>query len=433
MVASPSLDETRDVEKLIPGSLSAIRSTSRALADAASDYIAIARMLSQVEVAGWKGAAADEFRKKWHDLPESWSAAAKIYLSVYSAFVDYQVAFDRARSAAEDAVTLYRRGQELTKNALDNFHAELGAGMAEPRKPALPLSVALSQGFYDPGERFRREAQQDLDDARTRLHRSAHTASLTILDGVSLAPKAPPTGWDQFWGGVNGVIEFPGNVVEGFLIADIDTLASSWDTSPAKWILELVCTGPDATWKDLMTRGQAGAAAVSAATKDPWGSVGKLLSEALDLKEWGTNPGHVIGNALFLVASVAVPVGEVAAAAQATKVAEGAKKLLPDGGEEGASGVLDLATGSLVRQSLAGLSDGGPRVKRVESEASLRTLYEALSSGGTDVTPPTYPGVMVQLIDGTRVGLRDYSSSGGSTIDIFYSDSTRPWKVHIDG
>jgi hypothetical protein len=38
---------------------------------------------------------------------------------------------------------------------------------------------------------------------------------------------------------------------------------------------------------------------------------------------------------------------------------------------------------------------------------------------------------MVELPDGTRVGLRDYSTSGGKTIDIFMPDKTRV-KVHIE-
>lgn len=382
MVASPSLDETLDVEKLIPGSLSAIRTTSRALAGTASDFVAIAGMLSQVEVAGWKGAAADEFRKKWHDLPESWAAAAKSYRNAHSAFVEYQNAFDTARSAAEDAVVLYRRGQEATSAALAHFHAEQAARAAEQAgKPYVPgaKSLAIGQGFNDPGETFRREAQRDLDDARVRLHRAAHTASLTILDGVALAPKAPPTGWDQFWGGVNGVIEFPGNVVEGFLIAGWDTLASSWETAPAKWILEVIFTGPDATWKDLMTKGEAGASAVSAIIKDPSGSVGKLLIEALDLKEWGTNPGHVIGNGVFVAASFAVPGG---AAVKSLRVVEDTDKLLVDGKSVTASagvdstGVREPAGGSFARPSIDGLSAGGPRVIIKFSKTQIESKFK---------------------------------------------------------
>jgi hypothetical protein len=45
-------------------------------------------------------------------------------------------------------------------------------------------------------------------------------------------------------------------------------------------------------------------------------------------------------------------------------------------------------------------------------------LFDELTVGGTPVTVPTYPGKMVDLPGGGRVGLRPRSKSGGPTIDV---------------
>jgi filamentous hemagglutinin len=72
-----------------------------------------------------------------------------------------------------------------------------------------------------------------------------------------------------------------------------------------------------------------------------------------------------------------------------------------------------------------------PGVKVVGSEAELDALYGRLGAGGKPATPPTYKGSMVELPDGTKVGLRGTSISGGKTIDIFMPDKTYT-KVHIE-
>ena len=45
-------------------------------------------------------------------------------------------------------------------------------------------------------------------------------------------------------------------------------------------------------------------------------------------------------------------------------------------------------------------------------------FFDDLSAGGKPVTQPTYPGKMVDLPGGGRVGLRPNSKSGKPTIDV---------------
>ncbi|MFP4355260.1 MAG: hypothetical protein ACLFUJ_09060 [Phycisphaerae bacterium] len=69
-------------------------------------------------------------------------------------------------------------------------------------------------------------------------------------------------------------------------------------------------------------------------------------------------------------------------------------------------------------------------MKTVKSEAELKDVFNSLSQGGSPVNQGSYPGKMVQLPDGTRVGLRSTSKTGGSTIDIKHPDGSKQ-KVHI--
>ena len=70
----------------------------------------------------------------------------------------------------------------------------------------------------------------------------------------------------------------------------------------------------------------------------------------------------------------------------------------------------------------------------VNSEAELNTLFSKLTEGGS--TPVVKPyGTEVTLTDGTTVTLRNFSESGGETIDINYSASLGGkgnFKVHIN-
>jgi hypothetical protein len=66
----------------------------------------------------------------------------------------------------------------------------------------------------------------------------------------------------------------------------------------------------------------------------------------------------------------------------------------------------------------------------VDSDLELRTLFSALTQGGTPIDRSSYPGVGFRRPDGVLVYLRERSTSGGATIDVVLANgATR--KVHI--
>ncbi|MEZ4264610.1 MAG: hypothetical protein R3B36_36430 [Polyangiaceae bacterium] len=62
------------------------------------------------------------------------------------------------------------------------------------------------------------------------------------------------------------------------------------------------------------------------------------------------------------------------------------------------------------------------------SEQQLEAIFDQLASGGTPVQ--NYPGRAVRLSDGTFVGIRQGSASGGPTIDINRAGIRT--KIHIE-
>ena len=80
---------------------------------------------------------------------------------------------------------------------------------------------------------------------------------------------------------------------------------------------------------------------------------------------------------------------------------------------------------------LAGLRAGNsPNVYEVDTPEELQAVYNELSRGGEPATPETYKGKMVKLPDGTTIGLRNDSTSGGPTIDIKQPNGTNV-KIHL--
>ncbi|HEY7156740.1 MAG TPA: hypothetical protein VH575_22415 [Gemmataceae bacterium] len=78
------------------------------------------------------------------------------------------------------------------------------------------------------------------------------------------------------------------------------------------------------------------------------------------------------------------------------------------------------------------LMPGGKPIGTKGSKASIREVpggpkaaedfFDNLAAGGNPVTVPTYPGRMVDLPGGGRVGLRLKSKSGRPTIDVDIPD-----------
>ncbi|MBB3457259.1 hypothetical protein FHT86_005577 [Rhizobium sp. BK313] len=87
---------------------------------------------------------------------------------------------------------------------------------------------------------------------------------------------------------------------------------------------------------------------------------------------------------------------------------------------------------AIVRQKTTPYGTGG-QAFNVETEAELQELYDEITAGADQTVPggPKYPeGFKIQS-DGTRIGLRTQSETGGNTIDVFPKGSKNGYKIHI--
>lgn len=69
-------------------------------------------------------------------------------------------------------------------------------------------------------------------------------------------------------------------------------------------------------------------------------------------------------------------------------------------------------------------------VRTVGSDAELQTAYDQMARGGQVIRRPGYRGEWGRQPDGTEIGLRESSRSGGRTIDVRHPDGSTE-KVHI--
>jgi uncharacterized protein YukE len=86
------------------------------------------------------------------------------------------------------------------------------------------------------------------------------------------------------------------------------------------------------------------------------------------------------------------------------------------------------------RGANVGRPGSGPKIREVASEAELKDYFDALTrNGATDISPPGFPGRMVQLPDGTIVNWRTKSKTTGSvpTIDVNPGNGQN-FKVHVN-
>lgn len=69
--------------------------------------------------------------------------------------------------------------------------------------------------------------------------------------------------------------------------------------------------------------------------------------------------------------------------------------------------------------SPVGTAGSRPEIREVTGDPEeAQDFFDALTAGGTDATPPGYPGTLRRLPGGGSVGFRPASKSGPPTIDV---------------
>jgi hypothetical protein len=173
------LGGTSDPRALIPGDPDAVAGRAGVLRDRARQAGEAGDGLRRIDTGSWTGTAAQRFHEKFTYEPGRWFTAADAMQAAAGALDDYVRTLRWAQGQAADAIQLWEKGEEQTRQARAQY--EKAAQQAQPGT-ALPP-------FTDPGTSTRVSAQSQIDTARDQVRAVAAVAARTMRDKAGLAPE----------------------------------------------------------------------------------------------------------------------------------------------------------------------------------------------------------------------------------------------------
>lgn len=272
--------------------------------------------LSKIDVSGWTGRAADEFREA-HDLePDRWIKAGNGFKKAAAGLTTYAGALEDAQRRAREAKAEHERGQRESESARTQYDSYLGR-----------MRTYWSQGGTDPAEPFvdwgdpiQQEALRALASARADLDNAAAVCAGEVRAGCADAPEEP--NW------LESGLTFVGGILEGAGEAVWDLLTMV-PFSPVNLVIDSfkLATG-DITPEELMKKYEVSAenawemakGIYTGLTTDPIGFGKELGKSLLDWDTWADDPARAIGH---LVPDAIIAVATAGTGALATRGARG--------------------------------------------------------------------------------------------------------------
>ena len=198
--------------------------------------------LAKIDVSGWTGRAADEFREA-HDLePERWIKAGNGFKKAAAGLTTYAGELESAQSRAEWARKEYERGQQESESARTQY----GSYMDRMRSYWSSGGTDQPEPIVDWGDPLQQEALQELPAARSDLDDAAHVCAGQVRAGCADAPEEP--NW------LESGLKFVGGILEGAGEAVWDLLTMV-PFSPVNMVIDSykLATG-DLTPEELMKK-----------------------------------------------------------------------------------------------------------------------------------------------------------------------------------
>ncbi|KQV77507.1 hypothetical protein ASC64_01275 [Nocardioides sp. Root122] len=277
--------------------------------------------LGKIDVSGWTGRAADEFREA-HDLePERWVKAGNGFKKAAAGLTTYAGQLEDAQSRAEWARKEYERGQRESASARTQYDTYMG----KMRAYWSSGGTDQAEPFHDWGDPIQQAALSELAAARADLDNAAHVCAGEVKAGCADAPEEP-SWWESGLKFVGGIFEGAGEAVW-----DLLTMVPF---SPVNLVIDSykLATG-DLTPEELMKKYELSAESAwdmaqgiyTGLTTDPVGFGKELGKSLLDWDTWADDPARAIGH---LVPDAVVAVATAGSGALATRGAKGGADLL---------------------------------------------------------------------------------------------------------
>ncbi|GAA1437097.1 hypothetical protein GCM10009641_38280 [Mycobacterium cookii] len=277
--------------------------------------------LSKIDVSGWTGRAADEFREA-HDLePDRWIKAGNGFRKAAAGLTAYAGVLEDAQRRAAEAKAEHERGQRESESARTQYDSYMG------RMRAYWSSGGTDQAepFVDWGEPIQQEALRAMQAVRADLDNAAHVCAGEVRAGCADAPEEP--NW------LESGLKFVGGIFEGAGEAVWDLLTMV-PFSPVNLVIDAhkLATGdltPEELAKtyelDVENAVDMAHGIYTGLTTDPVGFGKELGKSLLDWDTWADDPARAIGH---LVPDAVAAVATAGAGALATRGAKGGMDVL---------------------------------------------------------------------------------------------------------
>jgi hypothetical protein len=277
--------------------------------------------LGKIDVSGWTGRAADEFREA-HDLePDRWVKAGNGFKKAASGLTTYAGALEDAQRRAAEAKAEYERGERESASARTQYDSYMG----RMRSYWSSGGTDQAEPFVDWGDPIQQEALGALNAARADLDNAAAVCAGEVRAGCADAPEEP--NW------LESGLKFVGGIFEGAGEAVWDLLTMV-PFSPVNMVIDSykLATG-DLTPEELMKKYELSAenawsmaqGIYTGLTTDPVGFGKELGKSLLDWDTWADDPARAIGH---LVPDAVAAVATAGTGALATRGAKGGMDLL---------------------------------------------------------------------------------------------------------
>jgi hypothetical protein len=355
-----------------------------------------AGVVEQTASPTWKGPAADAFGQRLAGVPTSLRETSELLAGAIAVLSEWIEHLATAKAEAQAAIDSYAKGHVQHRWWIENHAAiEEATGMPLP----------------DPGLDLMASSERRADQVRDGLD----SAATDVSNRLNVIADA---GFSRF-SALEGLAHTAGAFLAGAGEATWSLLGQLSLLSPMRWAFDF--EGASEQVANMRDGVEAGAKLF---VDDTETFVKQGLAQAVDVDGLVNDPARWAGHLVPDLVAWAAGAGAV----------RRSTSLLDDLVPEVSGPVVSYvpASRSLIEDVLDELPPGrNPWVAVVETEDDIWAHSLTFSQGGDPIAGTTYKGPFVRLPDGTTVGFRPTSSSGGATIDLTWSDGSRR-RVHVE-
>ncbi|MFJ9781052.1 putative T7SS-secreted protein [Amycolatopsis sp. NPDC101161] len=211
------LGETDDPKALVPGEAKEIRASTVHLTVYGDTMIRIGEGFKKLDTGGWSGPAADAYHERTHAEPARWLTAGDAFHAAAAAINGYASTLDWAQGQAQQAIDLWKQGEDATRQGRTAYDRDVAAAEQEAASRGEPPPTAAP--FQDPGESKRARARSLLHEARSQLD-SAGDQAVGQADKAQAGAPEEPTFLDDIGDGLTSAAEFVGHNL-GVALGDV--------------------------------------------------------------------------------------------------------------------------------------------------------------------------------------------------------------------